>query len=78
MNTWFDKIKEVTRSLGFADDMKAYRASPESFKGNVADVSMFLRVAVSGKFNSPDMYTVMQILGENRVRARINNMIASL
>ena len=78
MNTWFDKIKAITRELGFADDMKAYKADPSAFGGNVADVSMFLRVAVSGKLNSPDMYTVMQILGEARVRARIESMIASL
>ena len=51
--------------------MKEYKASPESFKGSVADVSMFIRVAVTGKLNSPDMYAVMQILGEERVKARI-------
>ena len=58
--------------------MKAYKASPESFKGSVADVSMFIRVAVTGKLNSPDMYAVMQILGKDRVTARIKNMIDSL
>ncbi len=78
MNTWFEKIKSITESLGFASDMKAYKADPTAFKGNVADVSMFLRVAVTGKFNAPDMYTVMQILGYDRVCARINNMINSL
>jgi glutamyl-tRNA synthetase len=58
--------------------MKAYKADPTAFKGNVADVSMFIRVALTGKFNAPDMYTVMQILGYDRVCSRINNMIASL
>jgi len=78
MNTWFDKIKAIAESLGFASDMKAYKADPTAFKGNVADVSMFLRVAVTGKFNAPDMYTVMQILGYDRVCTRINKMINSL
>ena len=78
MNTWFDKIKAIGEDLGYTSDMKAYKASPESFKGSVADVSMFIRVAVTGKLNSPDMYAVMQILGKNRVFARIENMISKL
>ncbi len=77
-NTWFDKIKSIAESLGYTTDMKAYKADPTAFPGSVADISMFLRVAVTGKLNSPDMYTVMLILGEDRVRARINNMINSL
>ena len=78
MNTWFDKIKAIADSLGYASDMKAYKADPSAFKGNVADVSMFIRVAVTGKFNAPDMYTVMQILGYDRVCARIGAMIEKL
>ncbi len=78
MNTWFDKIKAVSESLGYTSDMKAYKASPESFRGNVADISMFLRVAITGKMNAPDMYSVMQILGEKKVRARINEMRVEL
>lgn len=77
-NAWFDKIKAIADSLGYASDMKAYKADPSAFRGSVADVSMFLRVAVTGKLNSPDMFTVMQILGGDRVRARINSMINSL
>ncbi len=78
MNAWFDKIKAIGESLGYTSDMKAYKASPESFKGSVADISMFIRVAITGKLNSPDMYAVMQILGKDRVCARISSMINSL
>ena len=78
MNTWFDKVKAIAESLGYASDMKAYKADPTAFKGNVADVSMFLRVAVTGKLNAPDLYTVMQILGYDRTCKRIRDMIASL
>ncbi len=78
MNLWFDKIKAIAESIGYASDMKAYKADPAAFRGSIADVSMFLRVAVTGKLNAPDMFTVMQILGEGRVRARIDAMIASL
>ncbi|MBE6634419.1 MAG: glutamate--tRNA ligase [Ruminococcaceae bacterium] len=78
MNGWFEKVKAIADSLGYASDMKAYKADPAAFRGNVADVSMFLRVAVTGRLNAPDLYTVMQILGANRVRARIEAMIAAL
>ena len=78
MNVWFDKIKKIAEALGFASDMKAYRASPESFRGSVADVSSFIRVAVTGKQNAPDLYTVMQILGETRTRERIEAQVAAL
>ncbi len=78
MNTWFEKIKEVARKIGYADDMKAYKAAPESYRGSVADVSMFLRVAVTGKLNSPDMYAVMQVMGEDRVESRIQTMTDNL
>jgi glutamyl-tRNA synthetase len=77
MNAWFDKVKAIARDLGFADDMKAYKADPAAFKGSVADVSMFLRVAVTGKQNAPDLYTVMHILGRERTMARIDAMIQS-
>lgn len=69
---WFDKVKAITAEIGFTNDMKAYKADPEAFPGTVADVSTFLRLAVTGKTNSPDLYTVMQILGYERTVARIN------
>lgn len=78
MNVWFDRIKKIAEALGFASDMKAYKAAPEDFRGSVADVSSFIRVAVTGKQNAPDLYTVMQILGETRTRQRIEAQIAAL
>ena len=74
MNAWFDKIKAIAEANGYTSDMKAYRADPTAFKGNVADVSMFIRLAVTGKLNAPDMYSVMQILGKEKVTERIENM----
>jgi glutamyl-tRNA synthetase len=52
--------------------MKAYKADPTAFKGSVADISGFLRLAVTGKLNAPDLYTVMQLLGKDRVFARLD------
>ena len=72
---WFDNLKAIAESLGFCADMKAYKAAPENYKGSIADVSMFLRVAVTGKMNSPDLYEIMKIIGKERVLARINAVI---
>lgn len=75
---WFDKVKAITNDIGFTTDMKAYKLSPTAFPGTVADVSTFIRLAVTGQVNSPDLYTVMQILGKDRTVARIQNTISQL
>ena len=74
MPVWFDKVKAIASDLGYAADMKAYKADPTAFKGSVADVSGFLRLAVTGKLNAPDLYTVMQLLGKDRVFARLDKL----
>ena len=76
--TWFEKVKAITEEMGFTTDMKAYKADPTAFPGTVADVSTFIRQAVTGKTNSPDLYTVMQILGYDRTVSRIQAIIHSL
>ena len=75
---WFDGVKALADKNGFCPDMKQYKKDPSAFKGSVADVSMFLRVAVTGKQNSPDLYEVMHLLGCKRVIARINAVAESL
>ena len=77
-NTWFNKVKEITGDMGFTSDMKAYKADPAAFPGTVADISTFIRQAVTGKTNSPDLYTVMQILGYDRTVARIHAVMETL
>ncbi len=72
---WFDKVKAITEEIGFTSDMKAYKADPTAFPCTVADVSTFIRQAVTGKTNSPDLYTVMQILGKERSLGRIKKVI---
>ena len=76
--TWFDKVKAITEAIGFTTDMKAYKQDPQAFPGTVADVSTFLRLAVTGKTNSPDLYTVMQLLGYERTVERIRKALATL
>jgi len=77
-SVWFDKVKAITEEIGFTTDMKAYKADPDAFPGTVADVSTFIRQAVTGQTNSPDLYTVMQILGKDRCVARIKSVMAGL
>ena len=77
-SAWFDKVKNVADSLGFAADMKAYKANPEAFKGSVADISSFIRIALTGAVNSPDMCEIMHIIGKERSLARIKETIRSL
>jgi len=75
---WFEKVKQITTEMGFTTDMKAYKADPDAFPGTVADISTFIRQAVTGKTNSPDLYTVMQILGYDRTVARIRKVMENL
>lgn len=75
---WFEKIKDIADMIGFASDMKTYKQNPDSYKGSVSDISMFIRIAISGKMNAPDMYSSMQILGYDKVVSRVNKMIESL
>ena len=72
---WFAKVKEVASHAGFAAEMKDYKSDPEAYKGSVADVAEVLRIAVTGKANTPDLWTIMQILGEEDVRTRIQKVI---
>lgn len=77
-NAWFDRIKAIAGELGFAPEVKLFKKEPEKFKGHVGDVSMFIRLAVTGKTSSPDMYEVMRILGEDKVRNRISDFIKTI
>ena len=73
--TWFNKIKGLCDELGYASDMKAYKLNPENYKGNVADVSTVLRVCLTTKSMTPDLYDIMKILGKERMKKRYNYFI---
>ena len=64
--------------MGFTTDMKAYKADPTAYPGTTTDISTFIRQATTGKTNSPDLHTVMQILGYERTVERIRKVLASL
>ena len=68
---WFGRIKALCEPLGYTPNVKEYKKNPDAYKGHVGDVSTVIRVAVTGRRNTPDLYSIMQILGEDRVRARL-------
>ena len=72
---WFEKIRQITGDLGYAVRPKDYKKDPDSYKGHVGHVSTVIRLALMGRTDSPDMWEIQQILGEDRVRARIQKFI---
>ncbi len=69
---WFEKIKELAGELGYAKEVKEYKANPEKYKGHVGDVSTVIRVALTGRTNTPDMYEIMKVLGKKSIEARLS------
>ena len=68
--TWFDKVKELTEEMGYCKDVKEFKANPGKYKAHVGDVSTVLRVALTGRTNTPDMYEIMQVLGKDNIAKR--------
>ena len=68
--TWFDKIKELAGKMGYAKEVKEFKANPDKYKAHVGDVSTVLRVALTARTNTPDMYEIMQILGKEKMIKR--------
>ena len=68
---WFDKIREIAVSMGYAAKPKDFKKHPEDYKGHVGHVSTVIRIALMGRAQSPDVWAIQQIMGEEMVRARI-------
>ncbi len=75
---WFNRIKDICPALGFAADTKEYKKNPEAYKGSAGDLSSVLRIAVTGRRNTPDLCSIMQVLGEKRCFERIDGMIKNI
>lgn len=73
---WFDKIKAIAPTLNFAAETKEYKANPDAFKGHAGDLSTVLRIAVTGRRNTPDLCSIMQVLGADETKNRINKALA--
>ncbi len=72
---WFEMVKSVCPAAGFANDTKAYKQNPELYNGNPGDASTIIRVAVTGRTNTPDLCSIMKVLGKERTLNRIENAI---
>ena len=75
---WFSKIKDICEPLGFTPNVKEYKKTPELFKGHVGDVSTIIRLAVTSRKNTPDLCSIMKLLGQDKVNSRISAVINSL
>ena len=75
---WFDKIKELSGNLGYAKEVKEFKANPEMYKAHVGDVSTVLRIALTMRTNTPDMYEIMKILGKEKIEKRFKKAIENL
>ena len=74
-SAWFAKVKEIGASLGYAEKPKDYKKNPDQFKGHVGHVSSVIRIAITGRANSPDLWTIQQIMGPQLVKSRIEKAI---
>ncbi len=72
-DTWFAKIKEMCEPLGYTPNVKEYKKNPDAYKGHVGDVSTVIRIAITGRRNTPDLHSIMTLLGKERVMARLNS-----
>lgn len=75
---WFDRIKAIAPTIGFASETKQYKAEPESYKGHAGDLSTVLRIGVTGRRNTPDLCSIMQVLGRDECIKRIDTAINSI
>lgn len=73
-DTWFDKIKKLCDELGYASNMKEYKENPDNYKGNIADVSTVIRVALTSSSMTPDLYELMKLLGKDRIKQRVEKV----
>ncbi len=72
---WFPTVQELAAEQGFARSPKEYKQAPESYKGHAGDVAGVIRAAVTGRLNTPDLYTIMQVMGEDKVKERIEQAL---
>ncbi|GGA28802.1 glutamate--tRNA ligase [Paenibacillus physcomitrellae] len=75
-DVWFQRLKELAGKLGFAEDMKSYKADPDRYKGHVGDVAMVLRIALTNRTHTPDLFDMMQVMGKYRVLERMQRFVA--
>ena len=68
---WFDKMKDLAEEFGYAREVKEYKQNPDAYKGHVGDISTVIRVKLTGRCNTPDLYEIMKVLGKDELLNRI-------
>ncbi len=76
-DTWFQKIKDLCAPLGFTPNVKEFKQNPDAFKGHVGDVSTVIRIALTSRRNTPDLYSIMGILGDGEIQRRLADAAAA-
>lgn len=74
-DAWFGRMKDICPLVGCTPNVKEYKAEPEKFEGHVGDVSTIIRVALTGRTNTPDLFAITALLGEDTVKARLNSAL---
>ena len=74
-DTWFNKIKALCEPLGFTPNVKEYKKNPEAFKGHVGDVSTVIRIAITSRRNTPDLHSIIALLGNDEIKARLTKAL---
>ena len=75
---WFNRAKDFSEKLGYAGDMKLYKENPQNFKGNISDTTNIIRVAITGRKQTPDLYEILKILGLDRTKERLEKAVSFL
>ena len=73
-DVWFEKMKKMAEKYGYAANMKDYKENEDKYKGNITDIATVIRVAITTKCQSPDLYEILKVLGKERIEKRINNL----
>ena len=73
-DTWFNKIKDLSEKHGYCPNVKEYKENPDNYKGSVVDISTIIRVALTSKYMTPDLYEIMKLLGLENIKNRIERI----
>ena len=75
---WFDKVKDLAEKFGYAREVKEFKKEPEKYPGHVGDVSTVIRVAMTGRCNTPDLYEILNVLGRDSINKRIEKLLKDI
>ena len=74
--TWFEEVKKMAEGLGYQVNMKEYKANPDAYKGSIADVTGIIRVAITNRQNTPDIFVIMDVLGSEKSLSRLEKVLS--